>query len=107
MREALAGLIELPVDVLVAIGSYFDPTHLVHSPIRFGWSGSSVKIWCCDTSTSCASGSGTLLAAAARACAAGDQPTSSRMPTPWRSAGRVALPQGGVQRRRSEMACGS
>ena len=28
MREALAGLIELPVDVLVAIGSYFDPTQL-------------------------------------------------------------------------------
>jgi len=28
MRDALAGLTELPVDVLVAIGSYFDPNQL-------------------------------------------------------------------------------
>ena len=28
VRDALAGLTELPVDVLVAIGSYFDPTQL-------------------------------------------------------------------------------
>ncbi|HJY43082.1 MAG TPA: nucleotide disphospho-sugar-binding domain-containing protein [Propionibacteriaceae bacterium] len=28
MREALAGLTELPLDVLVAIGSYFDPAQL-------------------------------------------------------------------------------
>ena len=33
-------------------GPISTPLTLVHSPIRFGWSGSSVKIWCCDTSTS-------------------------------------------------------
>jgi UDP:flavonoid glycosyltransferase YjiC (YdhE family) len=32
VRDALAGLTELPVDVLVAIGSYFDPTQLGPQP---------------------------------------------------------------------------
>jgi UDP:flavonoid glycosyltransferase YjiC (YdhE family) len=36
LRLALAGLSELPLDVLVAIGSHFDPTSLDHFLIQSG-----------------------------------------------------------------------
>lgn len=113
MREALAGLTELPLDVLVAIGSYFDPTQLGPLPdsVRVErFVRQDLVLPRVDLAVH-HGGSGTLLAAAAEGVPQLAMPMGAdqfQMPKPWPSAGwewpcrKVAL-----QQRRSVMACSS
>jgi hypothetical protein len=113
LRLALAGLSELPLDVLVAIGSHFDPTQLGPLPdsVRVErFVRQDLVLPRVDLAVH-HGGSGTLLAAAAQGVPQLAMPMGadqSKKPKPWPSAEQESpCRKVALQQRRSSPACGS
>jgi dihydrofolate reductase len=91
VRDAIAGLTELAVDVLVATGSYFDPSQLGPLPDSVRVERFVRQDWCCPASTwPCITGAAArCLLRPPRACRSWRcrwEPTNFKMPKPWLSA---------------------